>query len=355
MNRHSAASPTTYDEAIKRVWRPLDPAGSFHEVVRAGTLAANSHNTQPWRFALSGRSIAIAPDYARRCPAVDPDDHHLFASIGCAVENMVQAAPHIGFAADVRLDNPERATLDLVPMQARTSAISAAIASRQCTRAEYDGRILDAEEVKSLATAGSLDGVACEIVTDRNRIEAILEYVLQGTTAQLRDKTFMQELVRWVRFNDRETLAHLDGLATRCTGRPSLPEWIGRRLMPLDMTERRENDRYAKQVRSSAGIAIFAASSHDRSGWIAAGRAYQRFALQATVLGVRNALINQPVEVSTLRSQFASYLGLGTRRPDLVVRFGRGPLMPQSLRRPVEAVVETERAAARNPADSSED
>src|SRR5262249_33521307 len=154
----------------------LDPAGGFREVVRAGTLAANSHNTQPWRFALSGKSIAIAPDYSRRCPAVDPDDHHLFASIGCAVENMLQAAPNIGFAADVRLDGPERVSLGFVPMQARTSVLSSAIAGRQCTRAEYDGRMLDAEEVKLLATAGSLDGVACEIVTERNKIEAILEY-----------------------------------------------------------------------------------------------------------------------------------------------------------------------------------
>jgi hypothetical protein len=27
------------------------------------------------------------------------------------------------------------------------------------------------------------------------------------------------------------------------------------------------------------------------------------------------------------------------QRPDLVVRFGRGPLLPRSLRRPVEAVL----------------
>jgi hypothetical protein len=26
----------------------------------------------------------ILPDLSRRCPAVDPDDHHLFVSLGCA-------------------------------------------------------------------------------------------------------------------------------------------------------------------------------------------------------------------------------------------------------------------------------
>jgi hypothetical protein len=176
------------------------------------------------------------PDYARRCPAVDPDDHHLFASVGCAVENMVQAAAHLGFSADVRLGDPERLSLDLVRQQARTGALSTAITSRQRTRAEYDGRTLDVEEVKWLANAGSLGGVACEIVTERNRIEAILEYVAQGNAAQLRDKAFKQEFIRWMRFNDSSALSHLDGLATQSSGNPSLPEWIGKRLMPFVMT-----------------------------------------------------------------------------------------------------------------------
>ncbi|MCL6751345.1 hypothetical protein KBT16_10350 [Nostoc sp. CCCryo 231-06] len=40
--------------------------------------------------------------------------------------------------------------------------------------------------------------------------------------------------------------------------------------------------------------------------------------------------MNQPVEVSALRPQFASYLGIGDRRPDLVVRFGYGTETPRS-------------------------
>lgn len=38
-----------------------------------------------------------------------------------------------------------------------------------------------------------------------------------------------------------------------------------------------------------------------------------------------------------MRSQFASYLGIGDRRPDLIVRFGYGFETSLSLRRPVEA------------------
>ncbi|MEO8133510.1 MAG: hypothetical protein ABI831_06015 [Betaproteobacteria bacterium] len=62
------------------------------DLVRQAILAPSSHNTQCWRFQIAEKSISIAPDLKRRCPAVDPDDHHLFVSLGCATENMVHAA-----------------------------------------------------------------------------------------------------------------------------------------------------------------------------------------------------------------------------------------------------------------------
>jgi len=56
----------------------------MHDLVRQAILAPSSHNTQCWRFRIAEKSITIAPDLTRRCPAVDPDDHHVFVSLGCA-------------------------------------------------------------------------------------------------------------------------------------------------------------------------------------------------------------------------------------------------------------------------------
>jgi hypothetical protein len=69
------------------------------------------------------------------------------------------------------------------------------------------------------------------------------------------------------------------------------------------------------------------------------GRASQRFALQATALGLKHCFVNQPIEVSALRPQLAGLLGMPGRRPDLVMRFGYGPALPFSPRRPVNAVL----------------
>ena len=86
-----------YQEAVKLIWRHSegtfpDEAATLKEIIRYATMAPSGHNTQCWRFRVGSRSIAIFPDLSRRTPVVDPDDHHLFVSLGCAIENLVQAA-----------------------------------------------------------------------------------------------------------------------------------------------------------------------------------------------------------------------------------------------------------------------
>ena len=91
-------------------------------------------------------------------------------------------------------------------------------------------------------------------------------------------------------------------------------------------------------LRSSAGVAVFASDRDEPAGWFETGRRYERFALEATRLGVRTAFMNQPVEVRALRDGFGGALGL-SGRPGLLVRFGYGPERPRSFRRPLEAVL----------------
>ena len=123
------------------------------------------------------------------------------------------------------------------------------------------------------------------------------------------------------------------------SGTASLPSWLGRPLFPWLLRTDAENRKYAAQIGSSAGIAVFTGERADPEHWTRVGRSFQRFALQATALGIRTAHVNQPVEVAALRPELAGLLGLGDARPDLVVRFGYAPALPMSMRRPVAAVL----------------
>lgn len=339
------SSTAEYDAAAAALRRPgverNDGTLDARELVRLATLAASSHNTQPWKFRIGADRIDVLPDLARRCPVVDPDDAHLYKSLGCAVENLVHAAAAQGFAAAVRAERPENGIvvhLERAPAL-RATELFRAIPVRQCTKHGYDSRPLDAQELAHLEQAGRGEGVRTILLTARTQLDAVTEYVTQGNRAQLADPAFRAELVSWIRFDPAEALRNGDGLAGRTTGQPALPRWLARRLLRLVLTPRSQASVDARNLRSAAGVAVFVARRSDESAWVETGRAFQRFALHATALGVRTAFVNQPVEVRTLRAQLESWLGLAGEHALLVARFGRGPLAPYSLRRPVDAVL----------------
>ena len=334
-----------YGAVATRTWRAgqsggIEGSALVQELVRCATLAPSSHNTQCWKFALEAQAITILPDLSRRCPAVDPDDHHVFVSLGCAAENLAQAALAHGLQAEARFDATREAIhIALTPTAARSSPLFNAITSRQCTRGDYDGQPLSREELALLETAGSSNGVRMLLLTERPAMERVLEHVVQGNTAQLADPAFLKELKSWIRFNGADAVRTGDGLFSVASGSPAIPAWLGRLAFGWLLTAKGENDKAVRQIRNSAGIAVFVGAAAEKAHWVEVGRCYERFALQATALGIRNAFLNQPLEVPAVRSPFATALGVPGQRPDLVVRFGRGPTMPRSLRRPIQAVL----------------
>ena len=84
-----------HDVATAALWSPRDPA-TWEGLVHYATLAANSHNAQAWRFRQTADGVAILPDMSRSLPVADADHHHLYASLGCAAENLTLAAGAAG-------------------------------------------------------------------------------------------------------------------------------------------------------------------------------------------------------------------------------------------------------------------
>jgi hypothetical protein len=219
------------------------------------------------------------------------------------------------------------------------SALFDAIPRRQSTRIEYDGRPVSADDLRALANAAAVPGIDMVLLTERLQIERVRDLVVTGNSAQMADVAFMRELKAWLRFSPREALRVGDGLFSAASGNPIAPVWLGPRLFDWFVGASAENDKYARHLRSSAGVAVFVSQQEDRDHWVRAGRACQRFALQATALGLKCAFINQPVEVASLRPELAALVGLPNRRPDIVMRFGYGPALPFSARRPVAAIL----------------
>jgi hypothetical protein len=141
---------STYDEVAATIrTAPSTRAQDDRELIRLASLAASSHNTQPWVFEQTEGSILVRPDRSRRCPVVDPDDAHLYRSLGCAAENLVHAASQQQLRAAVRFDAAlDAVVIDLEPApEVDPTELSAALTTRQCTRTAYDGRSAPDEEL----------------------------------------------------------------------------------------------------------------------------------------------------------------------------------------------------------------
>ncbi|MGJ5621543.1 Acg family FMN-binding oxidoreductase [Sulfitobacter sp. MF3-043] len=333
----------SYEQAVATSSAPIAPgAGSDLEyLVHHAIHAANGHNTQPWMFSRSGTDVVIAPDFFRRTPVVDPDDHHVFASLGCAAENLSLAAKAEGRSAAIEFDaaGDGQVRVALAKGTGGPNAWFDAILNRQCTRSDYNGRAVSAEDLRHLEEAASIEGCRVVLVSDRPKMDELQDLIVAANTVQVEDPDFVAELKSWLRFNARTAIATGDGLYAACSGNPTLPSWIAPTVFGMVFSAKSENEKCVRQVRSSSGLAVFLAEKNDKEHWVKAGQSYQRFALQATAMGMKHAFLNQPTEVPAFRSDLLGAVGASEPRPNLLVRFGYADPMPQSLRRPVSAVI----------------
>ena len=122
---------------------PLPASPDAAGLVRFATLAATSHNPQAWRFRAARDTISILPDMIRATPVVDPDNHHLFISLGCAAENLTVVVASRGMPGEVLFDL-DTSELSFAHSTGATTdkALSEAIPQRQSTRGMYDGTTL---------------------------------------------------------------------------------------------------------------------------------------------------------------------------------------------------------------------
>lgn len=335
----------SYQRASRTVRQGLGQvrSDSLENLVRHAVAAANGHNTQPWRFRGIANEVQILPDFSRRTPVVDPDDHHIYASLGCAAENLMIAARAAGRSVTFQFGKEQDGAISIGLGTSGSSADEAlfkAIPKRQSTRSIYSGQTVPPEHLKQLADAAAIPGCTVLLITEKPRIEALLELIVAANDKQVRDPAFVRELEQWIRFNGNHAARKGDGLFAASSDNPVLPNWLGDTLFERVFTPVAERKECVEQIRSSAGFAVFVADKNEPEHWALAGRSCQRFSLMATALGIKTAFLNQATEVAEFRPRLASALGIDGQRPNLVMRFGYADPLPYSLRRPASEVID---------------
>lgn len=332
-----------YTATAAAIRAPMDLAATgperMAELVRMATLAPNSHNTQGWSFTALPQGLQIAVDPVRRTPVVDPDDHHLFISLGAAVETFILAATAYGLIA-----RPDVATDGTVMLTIGTGAIPspllAAITARQSHRGLYDGTALtDADRMALLAADPAL-----RLIEDASTRTALRDLTVAAYATQMADAAYRAELKSWLRFSQNAALETEDGLFSGCSGNSPVPQMLANGLYSQLVTAKGQSDALATQIDSTPTLALLATEPDTPTGQIDTGRRLARLGLAAADQRLVMAHINPALENQGNRAEIARLLGLGSARPSLLLRIGHAATaMPYSLRRPPTQTILTPR------------
>ena len=318
------------------------PEESLLKILKYAAKAPSGHNTQPWIFKTGDDSITISPDFTRALPVVDPDNHALYISLGCALENLIIAANEFNFLAETEFTGDERQPAITVKLTAvpetKKSGLFDHIVKRQVTRGKFKPEKVPQSLLSELFE--DTEGVHVKLFLSEEETESLAPYIIGGNTLQFGNREFVSELVSWVRFSEKEVMRKGDGIWSGSMGMPDTGRFLGNLIMKNFVSAASEEKRLRKLIRASAGFAMFMVEKNDPFHWIRLGQSFQRFGLITTKNNIRHAHLNMPCEELQVREKMIRDFNLGVLTPLLLVRFGYSEPMPYSFRRNLSTMLE---------------
>jgi hypothetical protein len=334
-------------------------------VVHAAILAANAHDTQPWRFQIASDRIDVYADEDRNLGAMDPFRREMHLSLGCALENAVLIARSLGYAADlwtcggllqeggVSDEGRHVASISLRNKQADASPLAAAIPYRRTNRSPYQGeRAIPIDMLHQLSALSVEEAIRLMWITDPAARRDFAAATIAATETIVADREMIADSDRWFRATDAEIELHRDGPTLYCAGLSPLV-LLGARLMPVSTQSAHRHwidQTRDAQLGSCPVIGLICVQDlYDRDCALRAGRLWQRLHLQGTLLGLGMQPLNQLPECvdrerqlgrpSIFRQALAAFSG-ELRQPTFAFRVG-WPTRPgaASPRRSLASVV----------------
>ncbi|MFG1911507.1 Acg family FMN-binding oxidoreductase [Kribbella sp. NPDC048928] len=312
------------------------PDGDRQELIRLVVAAPSMHNTQPWRFRFRGWTVEVHRDRERELPAEDPERRMLFVTLGAAIFNLRVAAASLGYGSQVH-QLRDRRQPDLVAEAAlggrpdeALAVLAPAILHRRTNREPFTEQRVPAEVRQRLEDAARIETAELQWLDRPSRRWWLQMATNEANAADEGSNTRMAERRRWVG-GDRD----VDGVPSSVLG----PLPAGGTTAVRDLAATPEDARrIVADFEREPQMAVLATRHDGPLEWLRAGQAMERILLEATAHGVATSLLNQVIEHAALRWQVNDPLG-PWRRPQAVIRFGYGPNVPPTPRRPIAEVL----------------
>lgn len=310
-------------------------------LLRYAVRAPSSHNSQPWLFRLDGDSVLLLADRSRSLPVADADDRELEISCGVALFHLLLAIRHHGFGPELELmPTPDRDVLARVALGAaqrpayEDRLLFWATTKRRTNRFPYEDRPVPQDVLRALVEAAELESAWLSLLVRDVERESLAELVREADLRQLADERFRRELVDWI----HEDPKAVDGMPRTALGIPRLLAPVGARAVRTFGMGKSAVAHHRKLLEASPVLAVLGTNGDSTADRLAAGMALARVLLRAAQDEVAASFLNQPVELGDLRPKVTA---LGDREgvAQLVLRFGYGPEVDPTPRRPLQDVV----------------
>ncbi len=336
-------------------------------MIRAGILAANPHNTQPWLFKISKDQIQIFADTSRNLGTMDVYLREMHIGLGCAIENMLIAASAKGYKTKLNLFPLDLTTIksnsksilcakiDLEPASPSGSDLYEAIPMRHTDRAIYDKtRKVDAKDLEKIISFSNNDSkVKVILFTEEKALDLFTKGSVQSTKDIIDDKTMARDSAKWFRHSWDEVQKYKDGPYIDTAGVSLMMRALVKIMPPV--AEETENkywlDATINTLTSTPVMGLIAVRElYDRPQSMRAGQIWQRMHLWATTQGLSMQPVNQMLEVIDREKQLnkkqktsvflTKLTGDVTWKPTFAFRLGYSAMTAlPSPRRPAEETI----------------
>ncbi len=310
-------------------------------LIEVAARAPSVHNTQPWRFAVTGHAVELYADAGRQL-LEDPAGREMIISCGAALFGLRLAIRSLGYQPETGLfpEPGQRRLLARVragqpaPMTPDERTMLQAVPHRHTHRSAFDPEPLPGGLLARLQDDAAAEGATLAVVDGGpgyQRLTGILAawnrrrdlYPTSGPEIQSRAETR-----RWTReagspARDGVPAYAFPAAAGAETGRlPQRDFDLGRGWGMLP------------SGRPPAPVtAVLVTPGDDEESWLHAGQALQRLLLRAASQWVFASLQTQPLQSASVRAQIRSSLALpGT--PQLLLEIGVARTSHATGRRP---------------------
>lgn len=279
-------------------------------LLRYAELAPSSHGTRPWIFHAEGMSVDVLPNPERWLRVSDPDQRELRESVGCAVENLVIAADHFGYQAEVAI-SPAGVRVELLPGGGHglDPRLFRAIPFRRTCRAPFDGRPLTEDVLEALRSCADFAELRIDLTDDPVLLRRARRLTVLGDMELFADPAWREETSRWFG----------QGALTTAWPVPAIGKVMISRFNLAKSTARGD----AKLLRSSPHFGMLSVRERRAESEILAGRALERLWLTATSLGLAFQPVSQMLQAPEPRARAAGLMAPLPWLPVQPFRVGR--------------------------------